>query len=241
MNMLHSAVDSILNALFPNRCAGCNEIIPTGEGFCDYCFEMLPRTATDNLCKVCGCVKKYCQCKYHVFHFSGAIAPFYNDGPAKKGMYAFKFHKKPYFAKIYAKQMALSVKTAFYGVDFNAVVYVPLPLKRELTRGYNQSRELAVKLAEILNLPLVENALGCNNKKKIQHKTDIKERFKNVKGMYYPNISLKGRTVLLVDDIKTTGATLDECAKSLLKAGANDVYCVTGLTTKRKDKKSKRK
>lgn len=236
MNKLRCILDSILDVFYPNRCAGCDEIIPEGESFCDYCFEMLPKTGTDKLCKVCGCAKKDCQCKYHVFHFTGTVAPFYNDGPAKKAMYDFKFHKKLYFADFFAHQMALSVKTAFYGVNFNAVTYVPMPLKRELRRGYNQSYELAVRIARILGLPLAKNALGCNNKRKIQHRIHFKERFKNVRGIYYPNISLKGRTVLLVDDIKTTGATLDECAKALFKAGADNVYCITGLTTKRKKK-----
>ena len=151
-------------------------------------------------------------------------------------MYAFKFNRKIHFAKFIAERMAISVKNDFYGVDFDCVVYVPLNLKRELKRGYNQSKELAKELSSILNLPLVENALGCNEKRLPQYKAVKKERFENVKGMFYPNISLKGRKVLLVDDIKTTGATLDECAKALFKAGAVDVYCVTGLISKGKNK-----
>lgn len=234
MNIFKKVYEAVINALFPDKCAGCGEIIETGEGFCDYCLEMLPETAVDRLCRVCGCEKKQCQCKYTVFHFTSAAAPYYNDGPAKRAMYAFKFREKLHFADFFARKMALCVKNRFYDVEFNAVAYVPLPFKRELKRGYNQSRELAVRIAKILGLPVAENALGCNTKKKLQHKTSIKDRFKNVKGMYYPNISLKGRTVLLVDDIKTTGATLDECAKALFKASANDVYCITALTTKRK-------
>ena len=132
--------------------------------------------------------------------------------------------------------MALSVKSDFHDVDFNALVYVPMPFKKELKRGYNQSRELAVRLSKILNIPLVENAIGCNEKRYSQHKVRAKHRFENVKGAFYPNLSLKGRQVLLVDDIKTTGATLDECAKSLLKAGAEEVYCVTALISKSKKK-----
>ncbi len=230
---------AVLELVFPNRCAGCGAIIPEGEGFCDYCFEFLPKTAIDTRCKVCGNKKDHCSCKNHIFYFTSATAPYYNQGVAKKAMYIFKFRKKPYFANIFARQMALSVKTDFYGVRFTGIVYVPMPLKKELKRGYNQSYELAVKLSEILNIPLINNALGCNMKRISQHKTNYRERFKNVKGMYYPNVSLKGQRLLLVDDIKTTGATLNECSRSLLKAGANEVYCVTGLISKKHKKRKK--
>lgn len=237
MNIFKTVLDSLLDVLYPNKCVACGEIIPKGESLCDFCFESMPKTGFDNRCRVCGCLKKECQCKHHIFSFNGATSPFYNTDIAKKVMYEFKFRKKPEFGHFFAERMALSVKTDFYGVDFNAVVYVPLLLKNELKRGYNQSRELAISVAEILNIPLVENAIGCNDKRYIQHKTKPKDRFKNVKGAYYPNLSLSGRTVLLVDDIKTTGATLDECSKALLKAGANEVYCVTGLISRRKNKK----
>ncbi len=227
-------IEAFLDALFPNKCVGCDRIIPKGDSLCDFCFETMPTTAADNRCRVCGLKKKECQCRFHIFHFSSVTAPFYNTELARRVMYAFKFRRHIEFADFFAERMTLSVKTDFYGVDFNAVVYVPMTLKNELKRGYNQSRELAVRIANMLDAPLVENALGCNNKRFTQHKTYIKKRFKNVKGIYYPNLSLKGRTVLLVDDIKTTGATLDECTKALFKAGANEVYCVTGLISKKK-------
>ncbi len=224
MNIIKTLADGLLDMIFPSRCAGCNEIIPKGESLCDYCFEHIETTAEDTRCKTCGCIKKDCQCRYHVFHFTAVTAPFYNAEIARRIMYAFKFDKKLEFVDFFARRMALSVRTDFYGVDFDLVAYVPMTLRRELKRGYNQSYELAVKLAGLLDIPLARNALGCKEKSKQQYKTQIKERFNNVKDVYYPNISLRGRKILLVDDIKTTGATLDECAKSLLKAGAGEVY-----------------
>lgn len=237
MKAFKNLVTGFLDVLYPSKCLSCGEIIEKGDFLCDYCYEMIPKTANDNICTVCGNVKRDCSCKYRVFAFDGITAPFYNLEIAQKVMYAFKFNKQLHIAEFFAERMALTVKTDFYGKDFNAVVYVPLPFKRELKRGYNQSRELAVRISKILNIPLVENALGCNDKRYIQHRVKMEDRFKNVKGAYYPNISLKGRTVLLVDDIKTTGATLDECSKALLKAGANEVYCITGLISKRKTKR----
>ena len=237
MDFIKKIVSSILDAIFPNKCIACDRIIPKGESLCVFCLEGLEKTNFDTRCKVCGNPENSCNCKSHVFHFTAATSPFYNEGVAQKIMYAFKFNRKIHFAKFIAERMAISVKNDFYGAYFDCVVYVPLNLKRELKRGYNQSRELAKELSMILNLPLVENALGCNEKRLPQYKADKKERFENVKGMFYPNVSLRGRKVLLVDDIKTTGATLDECSKALFKAGAVDVYCVTGLISKGKNKK----
>ncbi len=237
MDFIKNIISSILDAIFPNKCIACDRIIPKDESLCDFCLEGLEKTNFDTRCKVCGNLKDDCNCKYHVFHFTSATAPFYNEGVAQKIMYDFKFNRKIYFAKFIAERMAISVKNDFYDISFDCIVYVPLNLKRELKRGYNQSRELAYELSKILNLPLIENALGCNEKRLLQYKADKRERFKNVQGVYFPNVSLSGRRVLLVDDIKTTGATLDECAKALFKAGAVDVYCVTGLISKGKSKK----
>ncbi len=239
MGIIKALLYSIIDAFFPNKCIACFEIIPKGESLCCYCHEAMPKTNFDNRCRVCGNLKKQCDCKYRAFHFNGATSPFYNEGIARKAMYAFKFNRKIELADFFAQRMVISVNTDFNGVAFDAVAYVPLLLKDELKRGYNQSRELAANIAKILDMPLLENALGCYEKHHTQHKTKLQERFKNVKGIYYPNISINGRTVLLVDDIKTTGATLDECTKALFKAGADNVYCVTGLITKRKIKRRK--
>ncbi len=236
MRFIKLIIKSFLDTVFPNRCVGCGEIINKDYGLCEYCNEYISKTVIDDRCKVCGCKKKDCQCRFRVFHFTACTAPYYNEDIAKQIVYAFKFSKKQEFGDFLAERMALSVKSDFYDVDFNAIAYVPIPFKRELKRGYNQSRELAVRLSKILNVPLVENALGCNPKRQPQHKTHAKDRFQNVNGAFYPNLSLKGRRVLLVDDIKTTGATLDECSKALLKAGAQEVYCVTALISKSKKK-----
>lgn len=108
---------------------------------------------------------------------------------------------------------------------------------RKRVRGFNQSEVLAERIAKILSLPII-NALSCVKSAHSQHKIkDYKERFKNVKGIYKANGAFDGKTLLLVDDIMTTGATLNECAAVLLRAGADKIYCVTALRTDKNDKK----
>lgn len=229
----------ILSAFFPNACMSCGDIIPEDEQLCDYCFCMIDRTELDKFCLKCGSLKKFCDCKKRVFHFDFAISPFYNTGVAKRMMYKFKFRRKEYIGKFFARYMALSVKQYFVDVDFDNIVYVPAENKTIRKRGYNQSKVLAEGISEIINVPLYENALLCRHKKYIQHKLALKYRFENVKDIYYSNKSLNGKNVLLVDDIKTSGATLDACAKALYAAGADRVYCVTGLVTQRFLKKER--
>ena len=169
-----------------------------------------------------------------VYHFNGCVAPFYNEGIAQKAMYEFKFRKKEYIASFFAEQMALFVKQCFPEIEFDLVTFVPMHFLKRISRGYNQSFLLAEKISKILNIPLVYSLLGAKFKWKTQHSMAFKERFKNVKDKYYCKEKIEGKTVLLVDDIKTTGATLDECAKQLMVCGANKVYCITGLMTYKK-------
>ena len=234
--------DVILSALFPNTCVACGEIIPENEFLCEYCAEMAETVDFTKSCIRCGMPKKQCRCSKRVFHFNGCAAPFYNDGVMQKAMYRFKFGKKEYIKKFFAERMALTVKTAYSDINFDIVTFVPTTFKRKSKRGFNQSELLANEISKILKLPLLSNLLRCKKSAKIQHTLNFDERFKNVKGRYEcnRNYKLNGKTVLLVDDIKTTGATLDECAKQLLLLGADRVYCVTGLMTAKNKKKEKK-
>ena len=228
----------IVSALFPNTCIGCDDIIDEDEFLCDYCYSMIERYELNKFCTKCGNPKKQCNCKNNIFYFDGCVAPFKNNGIAKRVIYSFKFRHRESLADYLAEQMALTVKQCYYDTKFDAVCCLPIERLKGMRRGYNQTRILAEKVAKLLNLPFYDNILGFRKRKKLQHRIPFNERFKNIKDVYYVKTPLKNKTVLLVDDIKTTGATLSECAKELLAAGSNRVYCVTGLITERKDKKN---
>lgn len=219
-------------AFFPNTCASCGEVTEQGEPLCDFCREMLVRCDPIKRCIRCGKDKKSCECKYRIFRFDGCIAPFINKQPAKTALYSFKFRRRLSNADYFAEQMALCVKNEYRDISFDAVTFVPMHRLRFLKRGFNQSRVLAEKTADILCLP-VEDTLICLKSGKRQHDLFGKDRLQNVKGRYSAKLSAKGKTLLLVDDIRTTGATLDECAKQLFLAGADSVYCVTALISTR--------
>ena len=227
----------ILNLFFPNRCVGCGEILPEDELICEFCAEMIERCISDKMCPKCGCLKKECVCNKRVYSFNGICSPFYNTGIAQKIVYAFKFHQREDFVEYLAKEMVLALKQQFNSVNFDFVTFVPMHKSAKVKRGYNQSELLALEIAKIISLPVYDNILHSKKKKRRQFLTPLNERFDNVRGIYYTDLRLNGETVLLIDDIKTTGATLQECAKALLIAGANNVYCLTCLTTRKKERK----
>jgi ComF family protein len=226
--------DLIVNALFPNKCISCGKIIESEDFICDYCLEMMKTVDLYKICKICGLPKKECQCKVRVFHFIRAVAPYENDGIAREAMYRYKFGRITQGANFFAFEMAKTVQTVYNDIKFDGIAYVPMHPIKFLRRGFNQSELLSLRLGEILNLKVYDRLLATKFFRKSQHRLSLKERFNNVKGMYKTNYKVTGKTILLVDDIKTTGATLDECAKQLLCAGANEVYCVCGLITKYK-------
>lgn len=229
--------NALLNAFFPNVCISCGKIIEDNEYLCDYCHEKLPSIDFTKNCIRCGLPKNKCECNNRVFYFNGTVAPFYNKESAQSAMYKFKFSRATNNAKFFSEQMALTIKNVYRDVKFDGVTYVPLTLRRYLKRGFNQSALLAKQISNFLDLPYLDGLLYRKKNKIEQHKiNDIKERFKNVEGLYGGKYKIKGN-ILLVDDIKTTGATLNECAKQLILNGADNVYCITGLITyNRKDK-----
>ena len=109
-------------------------------------------------------------------------------------------------------------------MEFDIIVSVPSYNKL----AYDHSGYIAKHMSVTLNIPY-KNIISCVKRTKKQHKSTIKERLINTEGKYRCKFSVNNLRVLLVDDIKTTGATIDECTKMLLYSGASSVHCVTVL------------
>lgn len=147
-------------------------------------------------------------------------AVFYDDA-VKVGIHKFKYSGARYVADTIAEFMKVPEN---WNVDY--ITAVPLTKERYKWRGYNQSIELAKIISEREGIPLKENALIKVRETDNQAKLTSSERRENLRGAFKANESLKGISVLLIDDVITTGSTIAECAKVLKRAGAERVYAM---------------
>jgi competence protein ComFC len=232
--MVKSTISSIL---FPNICLQCGEGFEDGlsnilcrscftavstfeDPVCDHCGISLPMRAFEDAiwlrCRDCGAENYY-------LDRVRAVGPY--EGALRIAHHGFKFEGMEGLHQDLAGKMSEAAIPAFWdGVE--ALVPVPLSAERERERGYNPAGLLAQQMCQSLQIPL--GALLCKIKStKPQMSLTREERLKNPKGAY----QLNGQEpvppkVVLVDDVFTTGATLEECAKVLKKAGATWVGAI---------------
>ncbi len=225
MNKFKSFFKALISAIYPNKCICCSSLISEEQHVCEKCNASLERNTFSNICLSCGFEKSECVCKYNVYRFNALVCVFKNIGLAKDAYYSYKFGKRQHYSNFFAQEMSNAVKECYKDIKFDFICSVP-SFKRY---GYDHSKYLAKGMSNILRIPYTNKLISCVKRTKKQHKSTIKERILNTNGKYKCNYRVDNACVLLVDDIKTTGATIDECAKMLLFAGADSVYCVTTL------------
>lgn len=230
-------LNTLLSAIYPNKCIGCGEIIKEGKYLCNYCEKHIERNTPENLCLKCGFEKENCVCGYNIYRFDALISVFKNEGIAQKAYYRYKFNKIQHYSDFFAKEMSDFVNLLYGDIKFDFICSVPSGRGLFGNLHYDHCGYIARAMSKILQIPYADDVLYCEKRRKRQHKSSIKERLVNVDGKYNFSRNIEGASVLLIDDIRTTGATLDECSKMLLFAGAQSVYCVTALATNFKSKK----
>ena len=224
--------DAVFEFLYPPKCIICEKLIPD-YGYCDDCKGKIT-PISEHQCSQCGLDDKNCECKKRIYHFDAIAAPYFNEGYAQQGVYDLKFSRKFYCLRPFGKEMARVVKKNFGIENIDLVCCVPAKPESMYKRGFNQSDVFAREISNALKITYDKNLVKLISSRKTQHRLKtIEDRFANVRNNYAVYKNIKDKNVLLVDDIKTTGATIDECARQLKFAGANKVYCVTALITRR--------
>ena len=229
------AIYKFLGLVYPEKCACCGRVIEPDELLCEYCVDMLPRIKAP-VCTFCGAAKFDCKCKKEHNGYDSIVAPFYYKGVISRAIRDFKFNSKQYVYRFLGLEMAKCLEREFKDTDFDFICCVPMTEKKKKERGFNQSEMLAKEVGRILSVEY------CDALEKLydipdQHGLRADERLGNVIGVFdvKPDIDVCGKRVLLCDDIKTTGATLGECAKMLKLAGAQSVDCITAAVTPKQE------
>lgn len=226
----------LLSILFPERCACCGRVVPPLTGCCFACREELS-VIEPPLCPHCGAGVGDCTCGGRHRHFDRCAAPFYYEDPVKKGILLFKEYGNFEAASFFAERMAEVFHREWGGLYLDGVVPVPMRKEEIRKRGHNQSLLLARALSGLLDTPVNEVLVKVAATRPQKELTAL-ERGGNVLGAFdirkkgIGDHALQGARLLLVDDVVTTGATLDECAKVLKIAGAAEVLALTAARSR---------
>ncbi len=226
MNKLSEIVGKIL---FPERCRFCCRVIDIRKTVCKNCEDGL-NTIDGDICYLCGCKLTDCKCKKHKNFYDAVVAPYYYEGSAGLAVRNLKFNGRKFLAEGLYKDMAKCFNERYSDYSFDFICFVPMTEKSEKIRGFNQSQLLSEGVSKLTGIP-VFNVLKKITETDAQHNLSGSLRSGNVKGVFEINEKFSGKIidarVLLCDDIKTTGSTLNECAATLKIGGATEVFCLT--------------
>lgn len=212
----------LLDLLYPSKCAFCGALIEKKcRGCCEKCEKNLPFTKNGG--------------KQSGNFFTVSLSPLYYEREVRDALLRYKFQRMSAYCEPFGILMADCV-SAYLENQVDIVTWVPLSGKRLKKRGFDQSQLLAETMAQELWLPCKPVLEKTVHTAQQSRTGSAEKRRANVSGAYQVRDKslVSGKTVLLIDDIVTTGATFSECARMLGIAGAERVYCAA-LARKRDD------
>jgi ComF family protein len=230
--ILKRTVNTAVQWIFPLRCPVCDDIVtPYGNRICAECRDKL-KILTPPWCLQCG--KKLmrpgeycedCRRKKHKYIRGRAL---YEYNSAKLPIYRFKYGGRAEYAEYFGQEISRNLGDFIREVNPDALIPVPLHKKRMRKRGYNQAQLLAEAVGRYTDIPVMNKMLVRVKNTRPLKKLNPVERQNNLKKAF--NISendVKLKTIIIIDDIYTTGSTIDEAADVLINAGVRDIYFIT--------------
>lgn len=235
-----------MELLYPRKCVFCNEAVPmksykgilekrTYDFLCEKCKEKIKdKYIEEPYCFKCGKqlddeTGEYCDdCRkmHHTYDRGLAVFKYHDD--VKESVYRFKYKDCKIYGEFYGVQMAEKYKPIIEKWQPDVIIPVPIHKSRMRKRGYNQAQIIGKALSETLKIPMDINVLVREKKTEPQKKLSKSIRKKNVESAFKVTKNVvKYNKIILVDDIYTTGATIDACAQVLKRAGVKKVYFIS--------------
>ncbi len=227
---------TILDIIYPVRCPICGEIvIPKEEKICYLCRRRLPYVIGARCMKCSKPLefeeKEYCgDCERKNYHFDRGYAVWVYNNDLKHSISNYKYHSKKEYAKFYIEEMVRLYALSIQKLNPDVIVPVPIHKSKYRERGYNQADILAQGIGKELGFPVLSQLLIRNKKTLPQKKLNDKERLHNLEEAFLYNevaasrYTKKINRVLLIDDIYTTGSTIEACTNILKSNGITKVY-----------------
>jgi len=215
MNKVLCFINHAINLIFPNVCGICDKICK--EDLCPKCeiqFKNIAKVKIDN---------------YNDKNFKKHLYIFKYEGIIKERLIKFKFKEKAYIYKAFVNFLIKNKKVCRFLKSYDIIISVPIHYNRKVTRGYNQSALVAKELSKKLTIGYEEKVLFKKVNNKPQSTKNKDDRQKNVIDVYYTKNeqNIYNKKIILLDDIFTTGSTVNECCKILKLAGAKYVDVMT--------------
>lgn len=209
------SVPTPVDLLFPPKCPICQKLIGLKEVICPECARALPYASG-------------LQAVQKGDFFEGCYSPFFYQEPLRAAFLRYKFGGRRHYARVFGRWMA-DCLTSREERGFDFITWAPLSRLRRWRRGYDQAELLAREIASQLSLPLEATLHKAYRPPLSRLEGKRALRSAQILGTYTlkRGAGVRGKRLLLVDDIITSGATLDECARVLKTAGAEQVVCVT--------------
>lgn len=208
-------INHVINLIYPNVCGICDKICR--NELCPKCENNLKNIAKF---KINTYKDKNFRKHLYIFNYEGII---------KEILIKFKFNERPYIYKSFVKFLIKNKKICRFLKSYDIIIPVPIHYNRKITRGYNQSALIARDIAKNVEIVYEDKVLFKKVDNKPQSTKNKEDRKKNVIGVYYIKNEHKiiGKKVLILDDIYTTGSTVNECSKILRQAGAKYIDVIT--------------
>ena len=239
MNMLRGFFNALADIVYPKTCLVCKDELKAltcvDNLVCMQCWGKIKRNPPP-FCHCCGRhmekpIKNICPaCVRKQLHFDRAFSPCVYEGVLKELIHAFKYQGKDYLGHTLTRLMTEFIEEYNLPMDLlDLVIPIPLHKTRLREREFNQAQILSNHIARKFNKNVSHDSLRRLRLTKTQTELEIGERLLNVKDSFTAtkNEALKGKNILLVDDVLTTGATCSEAAYALKDAGVNIVFVLT--------------
>lgn len=229
-------LQTILDIIYPVRCPICSDIVlPKGERICPSCRKKLPYVTQPRCMKCSKPVEfdelEYCRdCERKRYHYDRGYAVWVYNNDMRHSIAEFKYNSKKEYARFYIDEIIKHYGKSIALLTPDVIVPVPLHRSKYRERGYNQADILARGIGKELDIPVLSRLLVRSRKTLPQKKLNDKERLHNLSEAFDINRSrrnqcgIKITRVLLVDDIYTTGSTIEACTNVLKANGIDQVY-----------------
>ncbi|MCD7854015.1 MAG: ComF family protein [Clostridiales bacterium] len=206
--------ENILDIIYPKSCGLCGGLLEFGseKAVCEACFEKLNKEG---------------------FPFRSGregISLFPYSGDIRKRIIELKYDGRTELCSLFGFFMAEAFKKSGLTADFDEVLAVPASKKGFKARGYNQAELMAKEVGKRLNIPIGSELVRIKETLP-QNKLDQSKRAENIKGAFGVTGNLHNKKILLIDDIYTTGSTINECKRTLISDGAESIFYITAAKT----------